>query len=289
METCCPAPSTLEVHPNSLEIICSNHKNPALPPPSTSLIRNQHFSLCPHFSYGSEIVYPIAEQSDEHQTSHGPDTDLDSIQHNSDSDYENNTGSRSPLLYRLENDCVKILPSSEKDLHKMCRFKENSDFKNYTVVNKTDSDENDRTSANSKEALLENENSNSSETPEMQDAQLDCYATDNEYSDEKHSECSLCADTNNEEIVIDNSDNCSSCIAKRKYVDKNVVLLKDSDKGKKSCSDVVLKRTGVTRRHQHSYNKSKVLEEPGNCHSLMGLDWLFERNEENSQSTGNIP
>ena len=37
---------------------------------------------------GSEIVYPIAEQSDEHQTSHGPDTDIESLNHVSDSDYE---------------------------------------------------------------------------------------------------------------------------------------------------------------------------------------------------------
>lgn len=33
-------------------------------------------------------MYPIAEQSDEHQTSHGPDTDPDSVTHISDSDYE---------------------------------------------------------------------------------------------------------------------------------------------------------------------------------------------------------
>lgn len=37
---------------------------------------------------GSEIVYPIAEQSDEHQTSHGPDTDIESLAHASDSEFE---------------------------------------------------------------------------------------------------------------------------------------------------------------------------------------------------------
>lgn len=48
--------------------------------------------LCPYYGYGSEIVYPIAEQSDEHQaSSHGPDT--------VESD-EEPTGSRSPLLVR---------------------------------------------------------------------------------------------------------------------------------------------------------------------------------------------
>lgn len=88
LETCCPPP-TLSVHPNSVEIIGANvdTKNP-LPPPSSTLFRNQHLNLCSY--YGSEIVYPIAEQSDEHQTSHGPDTDLDSLTHNSDSDYEEN-------------------------------------------------------------------------------------------------------------------------------------------------------------------------------------------------------
>ncbi|XP_060530185.1 pecanex-like protein 1 isoform X2 [Cylas formicarius] len=105
LEVCCPPP-TLQAHPNSLEVIgCKNGKNP-LPPPSTSLVRNQHLNLCPY--YGSEIVYPIAEQSDEHQTSHGPDTDVESVTHVSDSDYEeNNQASRSPLL------CVKFKKTTD--------------------------------------------------------------------------------------------------------------------------------------------------------------------------------
>ncbi|XP_076252556.1 pecanex isoform X2 [Rhynchophorus ferrugineus] len=85
LETCCPPPQ-LPANTNSLEVIgCKNNKVPLLPPIS-SLVRNQHFNLCPY--YGSEIVYPIAEQSDEHQTSHGPDTDLES--HVSDSDFDDN-------------------------------------------------------------------------------------------------------------------------------------------------------------------------------------------------------
>lgn len=48
-------------------------------------------------SYGSEIVYPIAEQSDEHQTSHGADTDPE------DRADDDNGGSRSPLLIRHES------------------------------------------------------------------------------------------------------------------------------------------------------------------------------------------
>lgn len=48
----------------------------------------------------------------------------------------------------------------------------------------------ERTSATSKDALLENDISNSSATPEMHDARTDCNVTDNENSERKLSECS---------------------------------------------------------------------------------------------------
>lgn len=297
LETCCPAPSTLEVHPNSLEVICGHTaiKNPVLPPPSSSLIRNQHFSLCPHFSYGSEIVYPIAEQSDEHQTSHGPDTDIESLQHHSDSDYEeNNTGSRSPLLVRLENvDCVKLVhtvPNGdklEKELRKSCRFKDGLNNNYSTVLQKqVDSDENaERTSATSKEALLENDNSNSSATPEMQDAQVDCYATDNEYSDKKFSECSFCTDSNTsldrEESVMEKGDMCRSSTVKLKpiAIDKTVVLLTNGDSENKPHENALKRRTARRHRQKNMSDGAKAIDEPGNCSSLMGLDWLFDHRE----------
>ncbi|KAL1506032.1 hypothetical protein ABEB36_005467 [Hypothenemus hampei] len=97
LEPCCPPPN-IPANTNSLEIIgCKTNKNP-LPPPSTTLTRNQHLNLCRY--YGSEIVYPIAEQSDEHQTSHGPDTDVESLPRGSDSEFEEtNQGSNSPLIY----------------------------------------------------------------------------------------------------------------------------------------------------------------------------------------------
>lgn len=153
LETCCPPP-TLTIHPNSLEIIGGGvkTKNP-LPPPSSSLIRNQHLNLCPY--YGSEIVYPIAEQSDEHQTSHGPDTDIDSVTHISDSDYEeNNRGSRSPLLLRIDHmNCMKLV-------HPVPIYhSENKDV-----------------------SMDTNDNSNSSATPEMHDARTECYDSDKNIS-----------------------------------------------------------------------------------------------------------
>lgn len=327
LETCCPAPSNLEVHPNSLEIICSGHntiKNPVLPPPSSSLIRNQHFSLCPHFTYGSEIVYPIAEQSDEHQTSHGPDTDIESLRHNSDSDYEeNNTGSRSPLLVRLENvDCVKLVhavpndENVEKELRKANKSKENynstisASFNSAAKQKQLDSDENvERTSATSKEALLENDNSNSnsnsntnsnsSATPEMQDAQVDCYATDNEFSDhnKKYSECSFCTDSNTsldrEENVIEKGDMSRSSTVKLKplLVDKNAMLTNCQDSENKIIRDredgVINRRTGKRSRQKKINDSAKNIDEAGNCSSLMGLDWLFDHRETDTHQRGN--
>jgi len=85
------------------------------PPPSTLL--RARLSLSPYYGYGSEIVYPIAEQSDEPGHSKSgqdttvtegstfslrptvvPDSDDDD-----DEDEEDNAGSRSPLLVRHES------------------------------------------------------------------------------------------------------------------------------------------------------------------------------------------
>lgn len=140
LEVGCPPPSVSNLcpHPNSAETIggqmLKNPKSAVIPPPSKSLTRGPHLNLYPknesgegcsypYLTYGSEIVYPIAEISDEMQTSQ-KETDLDSsgesysdyedekqfrgfdwdagqspASRSSDSDYENN-GSRSPLLDR---------------------------------------------------------------------------------------------------------------------------------------------------------------------------------------------
>lgn len=83
------------------------------PPPST-LLRGR-LSLSPYYGYGSEIVYPIAEHSDEPGHGHnGPDTAATegstlslrpTVVPDSDDgeDEEDNAGSRSPLLVRHES------------------------------------------------------------------------------------------------------------------------------------------------------------------------------------------
>lgn len=296
LETCCPPP-TLTVHPNSVEIIGGNiksTKNP-LPPPSTTLIRNQHLNLCPY--YGSEIVYPIAEQSDEHQTSHGPDTDLESLAHNSDSEYEeNNQGSGSPLLLTLKHFNVKkvlALPHKEVCNPKVC-----------CEVYYCKNDDHERTSATSKDALLDNDNSNSSATPEMQDARTD-FATDNEVSDKKSSECSnlSCSNTSVEcdevpqqqrggnmcrsltvKLKPGYEEDDNSCLDDNKFLDDDCADPKYAEV-KNECLMVELKETGTVRKRAIGKNKKKKTGKAkglGNCSSLveLDLDWLFDDENE---------
>ncbi|KAF5299608.1 hypothetical protein FQA39_LY11523 [Lamprigera yunnana] len=239
LETSCPPP-LLTVHPNSLEIIGGSGKNTTnpLPPPSSTLIRNQHLNLCPY--YGSEIVYPIAEQSDEHQTSHGPDSDLDSLPRNSDSDYdENNEGSHSPLLVRLQHvDSVKMIravrtvPHTDKDLRRLHEYfpkhqgKCDLNASCNLSLSSNKSDDIERTSATSKDALLDNnDNSNSSATPEMQDARTDCFVTDNECSDKKLSDSHTSESSTSvecEESVLERGDMSRSSTVKLKFSDKEI-------------------------------------------------------------------
>ncbi|XP_047028018.1 pecanex-like protein 1 isoform X2 [Helicoverpa zea] len=159
LEIGCPPPSVsnLSPHPNSAETIggqmLKNPKNAVIPPPSKSLTRGPHLNLYPknesgegcsypYLTYGSEIVYPIAEISDEMQTSQ-KETDLDSsgesysdyddekqfrgfdwdaeqspAMRSSDSDYENN-GSRSPLLDR-PSDVRVVRSKTHADSKKHC-------------------------------------------------------------------------------------------------------------------------------------------------------------------------
>lgn len=119
LETCCPQPSVsnLSPHPNSVETIggkqmLRNPQHSMLPPPSKSLVRNQHFNL--YTSPGSstsmpstlvtsaslvsaaaatiEAVYPIVEQADERSMSdflHYDTQESDESEDNDDDDDEN--------------------------------------------------------------------------------------------------------------------------------------------------------------------------------------------------------
>lgn len=286
LETCCPPP-TLTIHPNSLEIIGANikgTKNP-LPPPSSTLVRNQHLNLCPY--YGSEIVYPIAEQSDEHQTSHGPDTDLESMGRNSDSDYEeNNQGSRSPLLVRLQQvDCIKMVRAIKQPPQNNVADKSSVNY-NFSKIEDVD-----RTSATSKDALLDNDNSNSSATPEMQDARTDCFATDNECSDKKLSECSNLSYSNSS-MECENAEKSNmrrSSTIKLRPCDKECAeIAKFFDdlnenvhvEAKNEAAIAENKETGAVRKKTNRKNRKKKnkSKETGNCSSLLelDLDWLFD-------------
>jgi hypothetical protein len=247
LETCCPPPS-LTAHPNSLEVIgCKGTRNP-LPPPSSSLVRNQHLNLCSY--YGSEIVYPIAEQSDEHQTSHGPDTDIDSSAHLSDSDYEENQGSNSPLFYITVKTMTRNVPydKSHPKIQEKCGE--------------------ERTSATSKDALLDNDNSNSSATPEMHDARTDCYGTDNECSDKKlMNEPNVFRKRNakkrkrklSDSVKMVDTDNCTS------LVELDLDWLFDDEKQHLQHRKEPLKRDtewSSTTTVSLEHDVSKVLQEP---------------------------
>ncbi|KAJ8972889.1 hypothetical protein NQ317_008510 [Molorchus minor] len=275
LETCCPPPS-LTAHPNSLEVIgCKTTRNP-LPPPSTSLIRNQHLNLCPY--YGSEIVYPIAEQSDEHQTSHGPDTDLDSLTHISDSEFEeNNQGSQSPLLY-IKLKKPKNVPYSGK----------------YQAKMPPKLMDEERASATSKDALLDNENSNSSVTLDMQDTKADCYGTDND-SDKKLSECSnlSCSNTSVEcdertserqgknGVKAKQGDISRSKIGNSDFKVDSEYKICDNEKYDNRCdindNGIMRKRNIKRNKKKKGIDKSKTVE-CGNFSSLveLDLDWLFD-------------
>lgn len=159
LEIGCPPPSVsnLSPHPNSAETIggqvLKNPKSAVIPPPSKCLTRGPHLNLYPknesgegcsypYLTYGSEIVYPIAEISDEMQTSQ-KETDLDSsgesyseyedekqfrgfdwdgeqspVIRSSDSDFEAN-GSRSPLLDKV-NEIRMVRIKSQNECKKHC-------------------------------------------------------------------------------------------------------------------------------------------------------------------------
>lgn len=276
LEIGCPPPSVsnLSPHPNSAETIggqmLKNPKSAVIPPPSKSLTRGPHLNLYPknengegcsypYLTYGSEIVYPIAEISDEMQTSQ-KETDLDSSGesysdyddekqfrgfdwdpeqsitiHSSDSDYENN-GSRSPLLDRATDirvvrtkthDCkahccerrpaIKHAPDCLHEKSKAVRLKKmpklepqyepkrperhNPACECKTSANVLSADYFDKTSASSKDLLIEKSSLESNENPDQNDKKADDKkVVEKKLWDHDISNTSSSSDTNGEKL-----------------------------------------------------------------------------------------
>ncbi|KAH1026647.1 pecanex-like protein 1 isoform X2 [Dendroctonus ponderosae] len=280
LETCSPPP-TIPANTNSLEVIgCKNNKNP-LPPPSTSLTRNQHLNLCQYF--GSEIVYPIAEQSDEHQTSHGPDTDIDSLAHGSESEFEEvNQGSHSPLIYEKFGTQKKVP---------------------YAIAAKT-TVEHEAASAKNIWTDLEHSNSSVTEESPAQDAQTSAEcATDNDLSDKKLSECSnlsCCSDDFQEsmkqkmaELTLSDFGEEEGAVGgeiealpkktgmtKRESTVHDCGLDRDPSASNLQCQHTPA-RSIVRKKNVKKYKRRKsdtTAPRSGNSSSLahLDLDWLFE-------------
>ncbi|XP_074039325.1 pecanex isoform X2 [Leptinotarsa decemlineata] len=283
LETCCPAPS-LAPHPNSLEVIGGSKastRNP-LPPPSTSLTRNQHLNLCPY--YGSEIVYPIAEQSDEHQTSHGPDTDMESLARGSDSEFEDNgQGNHSPLIYMKLNKMKSVpYPTSATNVKYQHHLPKTPIEKQLMMPYPLHISQDDQERTNSKDHLIDHEefnslskffpfsnNSNSSATPDMHDARAEFYITDNDVSDRNLS----CSNTSME---------CEEKSTEKRLSDKKRQMRKHGEEVEERGPMIIRKKQVKKNRRRGKGERSKVIGEEcrrqGNFSSLMelDLDWLFE-------------
>ncbi|KAH0999799.1 hypothetical protein HUJ04_013568 [Dendroctonus ponderosae] len=280
LETCSPPP-TIPANTNSLEVIgCKNNKN-SLPPPSASLMRNQHLNLCQYF--GSEIVYPIAEQSDEHQTSHGPGTDIDSLAHGSESEFEEaNQGSHSPLIYEKFGTQKKVP---------------------YVIASKT-TVEHEAASAKNIWTDLEHSNSSVTEESPAQDAQTSAEcATDNDLSEKKLSECSnlsCCSDDFQEsmkqkmaELTLSDFGEEEGAVGgeiealpkktgmtKRESTVHDCGLDRDPSASNLQCQHTPA-RSIVRKKNVKKYKRRKsdtTAPRSGNSSSLahLDLDWLFE-------------
>ncbi|XP_044747747.1 pecanex-like protein 1 [Coccinella septempunctata] len=275
LETSCPAPS-LTVHPNSLEIIGCKSRNP-LPPPSTTLVRNQHLNLCPY--YGSEIVYPIAEQSDEHQTSQGPDSDQDSVARNSDSDYEECGRDRSPYLYVKLGKLKKPVPCK-------IRYQQSDDRE----------DENEAASANSKDMLLSEEPSVVEVQVDDQMNNIECIiVSSGDPVDKRSSDSASNTSLECREIVVQKP-------SKSKTKSSHRSLGKDAEDAGYECRHQTKKKKKRSEGQSHFYDTEGAevtveasglnpLDESGNSgggnrSSLvkLDLDWLFGEETENQES-----
>lgn len=288
LEIGCPPPSVsnLSPHPNSVETIggqvLKNPKSAIIPPPSKSLIRNPHLNLwpknssnsidgnsLPYMNYGSEIVYPIAEISDEMQTSQCQESDLESLSSQCDTDYEDdngvsikhqlrgfdsdfnrpaemnssdteyeNNGSRSPLLDR--NDClndVKIVKTKSDKSELEHKKQSNSSAKGLLKNNSfsVDTKHSDKLKCDRNNRLLKNNSFNATSSA----------VTEEEGSAPR----SVCDDVNNKQYdcrIVDSSEKSPAKICKQKSNKSKTFDPGDYfDKSSASSKDFLLEKSSV--------------------------------------------
>ncbi|KAJ9585808.1 hypothetical protein L9F63_002399, partial [Diploptera punctata] len=157
LDSCCP-PSSLESGIGEGSGVHAGGSGARHDPPPSTLLRAR-LSLSPYYGYGSEIVYPIAEQSDEPgaTVTEGSTFSLrpaiTPYSDDDEEDEEDNAGSRSPLLVRHESFENKATASScsvnnggSSDGRKEMNSARTSRKKKHFAV--------DGTSASSKDGLL---------------------------------------------------------------------------------------------------------------------------------------
>lgn len=129
----------------------------------------------------------------------------------------------------------------------------------------------EQSSATSKDALLDNDasNSNSSVTPDMQDARGDLYATDNDISDKKSSECShlSCSSTSVESVERS---------ASKKYKENASNRFENNDPQFSNCRIVRKKNIKRNKRRKSLDKRKSSVDEKFSSLVELDLDWLFE-------------
>ncbi|XP_028037155.1 pecanex-like protein 1 [Bombyx mandarina] len=307
LEIGCPLPSVsnLSPHPNSAETIggqmLKNPKSAVIPPPSKSLTRGPHLNLYPknengegcsypYLTYGSEIVYPIAEISDEMQTSQ-KETDLDSsgesysdyddekqfrgfdwdaeqslAMRSSDSDYENN-GSRSPLLERPPG--IRVV-----------RTKSHGDSKKHCCERHSNSKHNQDSQYDRSKCVrlkrFKHELDNYEKHAERQSAPCDCKSNVVYFDKTSASSKDLLI----EKSSLESNDNPQQekKVEESKTVEKKLWDHDIFNSSSSSSCDVDRPNTNVDKNHIPETEESQLTGDSKSAdeRSVYSLDWLFE-------------
>lgn len=148
LETCCPQPSisNLSPHPYSVETIGGRQlRNPALPPPSKTLVRNAHLNFFPKSANSassiSDPVYPIAELADERSLNEGfvldSESDSDDDDDNDDDDDENRDEDDDDYV-----DMSQVIKGQDCEVPRQRKSTTSESDNDRPITQSTDSDEN---------------------------------------------------------------------------------------------------------------------------------------------------